>query len=108
MAKIFRMNNIKSEVNMKFIVLMDNETEKQYAFHCPGCGFAHSVRVRGPRPRWTVSGVEDDKPTVKPSIRARTGENLCHSFVTDGKIRYLTDSTHFLSGKTVEIPDFDD
>ena len=95
---------------MKFHVLVDNSTEKQYCFHCEGCGNSHSVRVRGPRPCWKVSGVEEDKPTVYPSIRVRGGVDLkyvCHSFVRDGKIQYLKDCTHELAGQIVEIPDFD-
>lgn len=31
---------------------------------------------------------------------------ICHSFVTGGKIRYLNDCTHHLKGKTVELLDF--
>jgi len=31
---------------------------------------------------------------------------VCHSFVTDGKISYCSDSTHELSGKTVELPEW--
>jgi hypothetical protein len=94
-------------VMSKFCVLVDNEQEKQFMFHCPACGHAHSVRVRGPRPRWTVTGVEEDRPTVSPSIRARAGDSVCHSFVEQGKIRYLSDCTHHLAGQTVDIPDFD-
>lgn len=93
---------------MKFSVLVDNEIEKQYCFHCPGCGFAHSVRVRGEGPRWTVMGVERDRPTVSPSIRVRHGDKkVCHSYVQGGNIKYLGDCTHDLAGKTVPLPDFD-
>jgi Family of unknown function (DUF6527) len=31
--------------------------------------------------------------------------SLCHSFVTDGQIQFLSDSTHFLQGQTVALPD---
>ena len=33
-------------------------------------------------------------------------KKVCHSFVTDGKIRYLNDCTHHLKGQTVELLDF--
>lgn len=79
-----------------------------YIFYCPGCELHHFVRVGGPSPTWRLTGVEDDKPTVKPSIRVRYGESLCHSFVTDGKIQFLGDCTHKMANQTVEIPDFDD
>jgi hypothetical protein len=31
--------------------------------------------------------------------------NVCHSFVTDGRIQFLTDSNHALAGQTVDLPD---
>lgn len=31
---------------------------------------------------------------------------LCHSFVTDGRIQFLTDSTHELAGQTVDLPEW--
>jgi hypothetical protein len=31
---------------------------------------------------------------------------VCHSFVRNGKIEYLSDCTHNLAGKTVDIPKF--
>ena len=31
------------------------------------------------------------------------GDERCHSFVTDGKIRFLGDSTHKLKGQTVPL-----
>ncbi len=31
----------------------------------------------------------------------------CHSFVTDGKIQFLSDCSHALAGQTVDLPDFD-
>jgi hypothetical protein len=33
---------------------------------------------------------------------------VCHSYVTDGKIRFLDDCTHELAGKTVELEDVPD
>jgi hypothetical protein len=83
-----------------------------FSFHCPGCGCAHYIQVN-PKysPCWQFNN-DWDKPTVKPSIRVKSGyvngvpTTLCHSFVTDGFIRYLDDCTHALAGKTVELPDF--
>ena len=31
-------------------------------------------------------------------------EVRCHSFVTDGRIQFLSDSTHVLAGQTVDLP----
>lgn len=30
---------------------------------------------------------------------------VCHSFVTDGRIQFLSDCTHALAGQTVDLPD---
>lgn len=80
----------------------------------------------GDGPMWTFNG-DEEKPTLSPSILVRgtkpisdqeaerimRGENIepipivCHSFVTDGKIQFLTDSTHALAGQTVELPEAD-
>ena len=93
---------------------VQTELETSYFFHCPGCNYAHSVRAVGMEPRWNVSGIEEDKPTVSPSILCNgipqakaAGLVRCHSFVKDGNIQFLADCDHALAGQTVEIPDFD-
>lgn len=81
-------------------------------FHCPGCGYAHYLPVRPTenRPSWDFNG-DYDNPTFSPSILMTTtynGEDVrCHSFVTDGKIQFLSDCTHALAGQTIELPDLD-
>ena len=100
-----------------------------YAFKCPGCGEVHIYDSR-----WTFNG-NFEAPTFMPSYLVKSGhyadnfltENrtecwctyaekhpeqpapfscyICHSFVTDGKIQFLSDCTHALAGQTVEIPD---
>ena len=105
-----------------------------YTFRCPGCGDIHAVNVNNPASgcNWKlVGGV--DKPTFSPSVLVRSGHYarhykrgddcwctyyrdhpeetpvyscyICHSFVKDGKIQFLSDCTHALAGKTVELPD---
>lgn len=100
-------------------------------FWCPGCDGAHSINVGdGSGPRWNWNE-NVDKPSFTPSILAQgetwippvTSENyskwectpweqtkvatVCHSFVTDGQIQFLSDCTHELAGQTVPLPDFD-
>lgn len=86
-------------------------------FWCPGCDGAHQVSVgEGSGPRWGYNG-NPDAPTFTPSINVTyNGPDagidgapaaICHSFVTDGRIQFLDDSTHALAGQTVDIPDFD-
>ena len=96
-------------------------------FWCPACQMAHRVQVgEGAGPRW---GWNDDvqRPTFTPSVLvhydhwvppARFGEpapksqtlvkDICHSFVTDGRIQYLSDCTHALAGQTVDLPPWGD
>lgn len=82
------------------------------AFDCPGCGMMHMLNIdpAKARPRWEFNG-DIEKPTITPSILARwtwgpTHEKrVCHSFVTDGRIRFLGDCTHALAGKTVDMVD---
>jgi hypothetical protein len=33
---------------------------------------------------------------------------ICHSYVGDGMIAYLSDSTHTLAGQTVHLPEYED
>ena len=103
------------------------------AFHCPGCEEGHRIPVTGNHPVWSWNG-SLEAPTLKPSILIRSGHfvpgakedcwctynaahpdapapfqcSVCHSFVTDGRIQFLQDSTHKLSGQTVDVPDWDD
>ena len=74
-------------------------------FYCAGCETNHRVPVTGPR-KWTWNG-RVDLPTLAPSILVTwttpAGAHCCHSFVTDGRIRYLQDSTHARAGQTVDL-----
>jgi hypothetical protein len=82
-------------------------------FHCPGCKDFHAIPVTGstwPGKPWTWNG-DTKRPTLTPSIldTHRYGEpvqvRVCHSFVTDGRIQFLGDSTHALANQTVDIPE---
>lgn len=90
-----------------------------YVFHCPGCGHAHLVHTKesgAEHPRcWTFNG-DLNNPTVLPSIRQYNPpcvynnyleQTVCHSFVENGKIRFLSDCMHSMAGQTVEIGDFE-
>ena len=93
-------------------VQLDNNGIKRvgYHFRCHGCGSAHGVFTDGKgTPNWTFNGNEYS-PTFSPSVLVtggdKDGKTICHSFVKEGKIQYLNDCTHSLSGKTVELKDF--
>lgn len=86
-------------------------------FKCPACKEAHRVVVNTTEWHWNGNA---EKPTITPSILVRSEANpdaveafkewrterRCHSFVTDGKIQFLSDCTHELAGQTVDIPDW--
>jgi len=109
------------------------EPEGRASFQCPGCGTSHVLRVSGPLP-WNWNG-SIESPTLTPSVLFTSGHYApgwkgpkcwctynaehpeekdsfscvrCHSFITDGKIRFLPDSTHGLAGQTVDLPDWSD
>jgi len=100
-------------------------------FHCPGCDDVHGVCFSPGR--WTWNN-DAEKPTFHPSVLVtsghftpdwKTGEECwctynaahpreptafkcqrCHSWVRDGRIEFLADSTHALSGQTVDLPEW--
>jgi hypothetical protein len=104
----------------------DAKGTKAYRFYCEGCK-SHHAAVEG---RWTFNN-NYEKPTFSPSILVRATEmtekgiadyevwcesgypkrdesfesvqTVCHSFVTDGKIQYLSDCTHKLAGQTIDL-----
>ncbi len=51
---------------------------------------------------WTWNG-SVDKPTLKPSILTTWQGYRCHSWLTDGMVKFLPDSTHELAGTIVEL-----
>lgn len=90
---------------------------------CPACKTEHFFEL-GPRirngvvkgPGWSFDG-NFDAPTFTPSMNIswgpfpedsnRAGQyDRCHSVITAGRIAYCADSTHALSGQTVDLPDF--
>lgn len=100
-------------------------------FECPACETPHGINCgKGSGPAWSWNG-NVEKPTFHPSIlvQCRRGvpeaaednvdqilrgeivqriyDHVCHSFVEDGNIRFLSDCTHELVSTTVQIPDWD-
>lgn len=101
-------------------------------FWCPGCDGAHGIRHGEGGWGWNGNA---EKPTFSPSILVKTtrftqngqadfdawhaaghpvrngapfesAPVVCHSFVTDGRIQFLSDCTHELAGQTVDLPEF--
>jgi hypothetical protein len=72
-------------------------------FNCPGCRCSHPFDKR-----WTWNG-SYDAPTFAPSLLCFKDDpkSRCHSFVENGKIRFLADCWHPLAGQTVDLPDWE-
>lgn len=88
----------------------EGETEVLLCFHCPGCKYGHSFRIKGPSgPVWDWNG-SMEKPTFSPSLLVwrDSNEKRCHSFVRDGQIQFLGDCWHELKNQTVPLPPVED
>ena len=74
-----------------------------YIIYCQGCRGYHSFDDR-----WTFNG-NFEKPTFAPSmlVNQRRPEAICHSFVTDGKIQFLSDCFHEFAGQTLDLEEID-
>jgi hypothetical protein len=73
-----------------------------YRFDCPGCDRPHVVGLG-----WTFNG-SFERPTFTPSVLVTRGGDpayRCHSYVTDGRIAFLSDCSHALAGRTVDLPE---
>lgn len=88
---------------------IDNKAgQPDFTFECPGCKVGHSVWIDASKHRvtWEYNG-NIDSPTFSPSLLVRFPWNgkevICHSFIRDGKIQFLSDCTHELAGQTVEM-----
>src|SRR5687768_11526780 len=72
-------------------------------YKCPGCGYEHAFSAK-------VHQFNGDlnNPTVTPSLLQSNPQHhhTCHSYITDGKIKFLDDCWHALKGKTVELPEY--
>jgi hypothetical protein len=92
-------------------------------YECPGCepgghfiptDWTPQGYVQSPDyadyPRWHFDG-NLQRPTLSPSILSycewgpERRKSVCHSFVRDGRIEFLSDCTHTLAGQTVELPE---
>jgi hypothetical protein len=81
----------------------------RYVFFCPGCSANHVIDTTPSKKRayHTLSGTLAH-PTIRASVMSNpyltADKPRCHSFITNGEIEYLDDSTHALAGKTVSLP----
>ena len=75
------------------------------AFHCPACKCSHALNTRKHlQPYWDII-VVGGKVSVSPSllVRSGNGNTICHLYIRDGVIDYLSDCTHKMAGKSVPL-----
>lgn len=76
----------------------------QYLYNCPGCKCDHAIGLK-------VDGGNHDfnmdleYPTISPSV-LYASHPVCHAFIRNGMIQFLSDCEHSLAGQTVELPDY--
>lgn len=84
--------------------------EGYYGFECPGCKHDHFINVN-PKVMNLVWDFDFNfkNPTVSPSIlnkgNYKDTQTICHLFIKNGRIEYLNDCTHHLSGRTIDMID---
>lgn len=106
-----------------------NQNRDYVEFKCPGCGNYHCMNVNpeNGRPAWEFNH-DLEKPTFSPSLLERSGHyipgqppadqcecckegydmcGVCHSFIREGNIEFLSDCTHASAGKTVPMGDIE-
>ncbi len=94
-----------------------NTNGSELFFWCPGCETVHGVTIEGDY-RWNYND-DPEHPTITPSILVNPHLTIvdddllttamtprCHSYITNGRIEYLPDSTHPLTGQTTDLPDW--
>lgn len=94
--------------------VLEYTDDSGWLIFCPACAMGHKFD----KGRWTFNG-NLDRPTFAPSMLVRMGprtgsdglalpgakDQVCHSFVRDGRIEFLGDCTHAMAGRTVDLPD---
>lgn len=88
-----------------------DEVPYAFMFECPGCGCYHSLTVTEKNEfgsQWKFDG-NYVNPTFSPSLMVKyenhKGQGVCHSFIRDGYIQFLSDCTHSMAGVTTELPE---
>lgn len=114
-----------SETNKILREVEYSEAGCDFVFWCPGCQEHHGIWTKKRNHLgavWSFNG-DMQKPTFDPSLLIRgkrpiTPEEykaimagaqveipdlVCHSFIRNGQIQFLSDCTHALAGKTVPM-----
>lgn len=88
-------------MTIKLRTASDNKGGRIYIFDCPGCGHKHYFNDT-----WSFNG-DIENPTFSPSLLNYLPNEpyRCHLFIKNGKIEYLSDCSHELAGKIIDMED---
>ncbi len=90
------------------LILPIKNSPGRFVYFCPGCNDYHVINTDCKRqwPCHTLTGSLNN-PTIRASVLSigdsKIGKPHCHSYITNGNIKFLNDSTHQLSGKTIAM-----
>lgn len=97
----------------------DGHTAGGYSHWCPACEEMHQFATDGRNSsgaQWVFNG-NPERPSFTPSMHIRinppdhphyqrdVASSVCHYFLRDGVIEYLSDCTHALRGQKVPLPE---
>lgn len=85
---------------MKIRQFKYSNDEIHYLYNCPGCGYEHAFD-----PLIHEFNGDFNKPTISPSL-LHVSSRRCHSYIVDGRIKFLADCWHQLAGQTVDLIDY--
>lgn len=115
----------ESERKARIAATPESDLGESFWFFCEGCDTHHSFRTKNARgeagPIWSFNG-DMKQPTFSPSLRVRYVRDrdgkvnpdgsypnpmdcVCHLFVRNGEIEYLSDCTHRFKNMTVPLGD---
>ena len=87
------------------VKFLEHTADGKYLFYCQGCKCNHWFTT----PKW-VWDENWESPTVTPSIiiAPQDMKARCHLQIIKGRLRYLSDSFHFLSGIEISMIDLEE
>lgn len=94
--------------------LLQSQDKERLYWYCPSCDMLHPANLVKKDPTdhvWKWDG-NKEQPTFSPSFLTSMGkrssdgvQRVCHVFVRQGTIQYLSDSNVSFSSVTVQLPD---
>lgn len=89
-----RQSSMPQSIPRNTIAIIGSKEKPKWAiFACP-CGTGHTIMLnlsRARRPFWSLS-LDDDGPSLSPSVDFRDGYTHCHFWLQRGRVRFTPDA----------------